>query len=487
MKKTTQSGSGLTPTTQSSPSPKYGRHSDEEVYSSVDVVIGKAPLTWAASLSHISHKADCIREGSVYHVASEIHTTRGFCLCMSPYDIDKQVCLELLARELAVDSFFCLLPMVDRYGVDKILRDPELTVVLVRYDFLSLFYNVINKDKFDDANQLGRPLPWLPLLDAKHHSFVGNSKLPRIEDVISLTSWNRLCDFVQKRVRLHYLRDYANWFGNYTLVKVLAIPDFLFAGFKTCSEEPSKAIIRIDCYLDASLEAVMSVMSETDMTKDWVPYFRFPMHVGLECCETLRRLGRMEKVTYYKIALPWPFSDEEVILHGWLVDDLSANDRLVICFRGIDDDYPVTPSLGAVCSPDRGKNKRMYVEGGCRIRVEDEHRVRLEMLWNIDLKMSIPSTLVKFVAKTFVKAGINSLKGVCKSAETDSAWTARREECPWLYGFIADRLDSVLASMTRDKRSGYANASTMSKDLQPTDSASPRRKRDLFRRSRVTS
>eukprot|EP01054_Gregarina_sp_Poly1_P009813 Gregarina_sp_Poly_1__9812@NODE_628_length_7065_cov_56_119891_g481_i0_p8_GENE_NODE_628_length_7065_cov_56_119891_g481_i0NODE_628_length_7065_cov_56_119891_g481_i0_p8_ORF_typecomplete_len104_score8_74_NODE_628_length_7065_cov_56_119891_g481_i055395850 len=94
--------SGLTPVT---------RDSEESlqtgpVYGSVDVGSGQAPLVYAGSLTRIQHEPHCQRNFHLHHHAAPQHTTRGFCHCMSSFEIDKQVCLELLSRELAIDAFF---------------------------------------------------------------------------------------------------------------------------------------------------------------------------------------------------------------------------------------------------------------------------------------------------------------------------------------------------------------------------------------------
>eukprot|EP01054_Gregarina_sp_Poly1_P009814 Gregarina_sp_Poly_1__9813@NODE_628_length_7065_cov_56_119891_g481_i0_p3_GENE_NODE_628_length_7065_cov_56_119891_g481_i0NODE_628_length_7065_cov_56_119891_g481_i0_p3_ORF_typecomplete_len379_score41_54START/PF01852_19/3_5e12_NODE_628_length_7065_cov_56_119891_g481_i044065542 len=377
--------------------------------------------------------------------------------------------------------------MISRYGLPRVLGDVELRFIVARYDFISSFYTTLSNQRLMGDIEADRmKSTFLPEMKRDSYFFpVDNAKrLPLIKNVITQADWNELCDFVKRNNRLHYMREFSNDFDHVPICQVLSIPDFLFAGFKVSPGAPTKAVIRIDCYLDCPLAAMLSVMAETDMTKTWVPYFRFPMHVGLEACETIAQFGRMDKVTVYKIALPWPLSNEEVILHGWIVDDLTANDRLVICFRGMDDDYPVTASLGTMATPQlQDKVVRIYVEGGCRIRVQGVRRVRLEMMWNIDLKMSIPSSLVKFVAKTFVKTGINSLRNVCIAADTDPAWDERRKANPWLYKFIAQRASAIL-----DAFSAQEKAASLSVQVPAGDTTiETRRKRDifLFRRSKV--
>eukprot|EP01056_Protomagalhaensia_sp_Gyna25_P006097 Protomagalhaensia_sp_Gyna_25__6096@NODE_981_length_2333_cov_32_083261_g781_i0_p1_GENE_NODE_981_length_2333_cov_32_083261_g781_i0NODE_981_length_2333_cov_32_083261_g781_i0_p1_ORF_typecomplete_len470_score56_14START/PF01852_19/1_2e05LZ_Tnp_IS481/PF13011_6/0_21_NODE_981_length_2333_cov_32_083261_g781_i03111720 len=460
-----------TPTTRSEGSRQW-----ESIYAQVEVV-GAAPVTLASSLSRVAHRPGC--GGAAVASASESHSVRAFCECMSAFEIDKQVLLELLARELAVDAFFCLLPLLDKYGPERVIADPETLLVIVRYDFLSRFYASMCDRMEGDHDYRARP--FLPLLEPVSYyqqttSRRNKGKIPRLKEHVSERSWLQICAAAKtKGCQLHYFRSFASSFENIPFTQVLNLPNFLFAGFKVSARDPSRALIRLDCYLDCPLDAILTVMSETDLTKLWVPYFRFPMRVGLESADKIAQLGRFNKATLYRIALPWPFNDVEVILHGWLADDLNVNNRIVLCFNGVDPDYPVATSLTGVEGPPlANKSNRVYVEGGCRVRVESSDRIKLELLWNIDLKMSVPQTLVRFVARTFVRAGINALRGVCQAAISDPQWVERRARDPWLYRYVAQRLQELETRSLQPKPSYRASPAS-----------SPKRKRDYFRRTKV--
>eukprot|EP01053_Blabericola_migrator_P003536 Blabericola_migrator_1__3535@NODE_204_length_11434_cov_295_698249_g175_i0_p4_GENE_NODE_204_length_11434_cov_295_698249_g175_i0NODE_204_length_11434_cov_295_698249_g175_i0_p4_ORF_typecomplete_len478_score61_67START/PF01852_19/9_5e05_NODE_204_length_11434_cov_295_698249_g175_i07712204 len=474
-----RSASGLTHTTVSG---SHGQtcESTEQCPLFLTLNVDKAaPMVLAGSLSRISHKPGCTRKLQPFDESSLLHTTRGFCLCMTPLEIDRQVCMELLSRELVVDAFFYLLPMMDKYGPDIILTDLELRLVVARYDFISFFHHVMETQKLEGDTTTG-PDPDLPTLESESYS---KKRRLDLASYCSKASWDRICTAaVTENFRLHYQREFFGAFQHTPLTQVVTIPDFLFCGFKVNPDNPTKAIIRIDCYLDCSFDALLGVMAETDMTKEWVPYFRFPLHVGLENCYTIFEMGRFDKITFYKIVLPWPFSNVEVYLHGWLADDLCANDRMCICFRALDPAYPVSPELGGVTGPPpEAKSTRIYIDGGCRVKVEADNRVKMELLWNIDLKMSIPNALVKFVAKTFVKTGISALRGLCVAAQTDPAWIERRKKSPWLYEFLHERFASMTAMSTR----AAATSSPAFEKRMTTKTSSIRRKRDYFRRTKV--
>ncbi|CBZ53026.1 conserved hypothetical protein [Neospora caninum Liverpool] len=69
---------------------------------------------------------------------------------------------------------------------------------------------------------------------------------------------------------------------------------------------------RIEGVVDTPLVAVLSVLNEMDMFRDWVPSFSFPVRLGLKDAIRVAQFGRVDQLDIFKIAFPWPVNDRQV-------------------------------------------------------------------------------------------------------------------------------------------------------------------------------
>lgn len=231
---------------------------------------GLAPLTYAEALKNIRHKPGCKVQLVSLENADAAHSTRRCCACMSDYDIDKQIVLEFQARERTRSAFLQLLTLIEIYGFNQVdvIHDPELYQVVTKYDFLAQVSAQIKQSS--PTKLIHKPKPMhVPQIDVKTYE-----DEPNIRCLISKEKWNDLVKAVKFRTPNHYISCFSTDTRCYNVC--IDTPN-LFASYKIVKDFPRRAVIRVSALLDCNLSSLLAVMSEVQMAKSWVPYFRFPL------------------------------------------------------------------------------------------------------------------------------------------------------------------------------------------------------------------
>lgn len=267
-----------------------------------------APLVYGHGLLDIKHKESCpFSAGYVQGLQKEkllgtTHTVRGICACMDPFQIDKAFVLELQGRELGFDAYDACRTMMKTYGKEKVLSDVDLNNVVCLAVFARHVYDTI------EACQ-----------SASHSTYLftsGEAEARFEADESDTEEEHGKRNFV-KRIsgygKIKGKRSERKRSGNSIPGTPSSEPQWMSVvdedrcrvWFKAIPNSPIISF-RLDGTIDASLLDFLAIASEVDMTCKWIPYFKFPMKVGLQSAKCIARYGRFDKISHYKIDLPWP-------------------------------------------------------------------------------------------------------------------------------------------------------------------------------------
>ncbi|CBZ56327.1 Homology to unknown gene, related [Neospora caninum Liverpool] len=189
---------------------------------------------------------------------------------------------------------------------------------------------------------------------------------------------------------------------------------------------------RIEGDVEAPLEAILSVLNEVDLFKNWVPYFSRPFKLGLrEVVST--SLGRVDQIVQFHVDFPWPLSNRDALFEVWAVDDFERNSQIAVKMTTLDHESPSPRHRVPVPKPAKDV-ERMCVDGNLVIVPRGSNASFLRLLWHTNCRMHVPLKMVDFVSSAFQSA--------CKAAMTGEH-EARRAKNRFLYGFIEARLSEV--------------------------------------------
>lgn len=112
--------------------------------------------------------------------------------------------------------------------------------------------------------------PKLPELEPDSYD-----KNTRVQSCIgSKTTWLDFLNGYRSLPVSHYMDEFAKLKNQWTQC---LDDDQLFAAYMFDPNQPQRCTIRLDAHLDSTIEGVIAVMSEVEMTSSWVPYIKFPM------------------------------------------------------------------------------------------------------------------------------------------------------------------------------------------------------------------
>ncbi|KAH0478683.1 MAG: hypothetical protein KVP17_002074 [Porospora cf. gigantea B] len=407
-----------------------------------------APLVYGSGLLETKHKESCpyydgyIRGLERERLVGQTHTVRGICTCMDPFTIDKAFVMELQGRELGFAAYEAAKTMMHTYGKETVLSHTDLNNVICLAVYAQHVYDAIQactndgklqstvlfscreverrfeadmsmseEDGGSKRNMVKRYSGYDIVkrrLQVRKRSGDTTSTMMGVPAVVSETPWVPVVDDAACRV----------WFK--------AIPGTPIISF------------RLDGTIDASLLDFLAIASEVDMTSKWIPYFKFPMKLGLQSAKCIARYGRFDKISQYKVDLPWPLKSRDCVVHGWLTDDLEKNNKLLLALRSFDADE----TSDVVPEVDPGY-VRVTMDGGCVIEALGPERIVLSTVWVVNPKEKVPAKLVKFVAGVFIKSAFEKFARFCKSVQEDPDFALARQTDQWLYGYVEQRIGDL--------------------------------------------
>ncbi|EZG77012.1 hypothetical protein GNI_043350 [Gregarina niphandrodes] len=428
--------------------------------------------------------------GELGSTKSRGHLSRSLCLCLDDFEIDREVVCELLSRDLVHEAFWSMMAMIGKHSGQRIVADDDLFVCVAKYDHMVSCLEMFSLLKPTHMEHYSEPTSahdgWPREIIRMTNGAYNKSK--RLQASIpQQREWTKFCESYQKRQSQEGRTYYGPDFLQSSVQPVVCVDDpTLFASYVLDPKvSVQKTQILAQSWIDLKFDGLLSVTAQVDMTKFWVPSFKFPIRLGLNEAVEVVRTGRMERTSLYKVDLPWPVTNRQVYLHGWLADDLH-NQSAMIVFRAFEpENYPYHPLLQTLDPKSLQKTDGftdMFVEGCCLISHIDmsKNKVLARLFWNIDLKTRIPNILISFVTKTFIRMGLNALARACKDAsECNGEWKAIRDRDPWLYEYISRRLT--------EERNNADNVSLIPDSTFGTDSPSRVSKRSRWRRFRKST
>eukprot|EP00922_Rhytidocystis_sp_ex-Travisia-forbesii_P059314 GHVS01087946.1.p1 GENE.GHVS01087946.1~~GHVS01087946.1.p1 ORF type:complete len:834 (-),score=207.44 GHVS01087946.1:232-2733(-) len=196
----------------------------------------------------------------------------------------------------------------------------------------------------------------------------------------------------------------------------------------------------VEGIVEASALAVVSVLNEVDLYGKWIPYFSFPIKLGLRDSVRLHQMGRIDSIGLFKMDFPWPMQNRECLTAIWSADELEQRDYICvnICSVSPRDAYR---RFGVRVPPRESNIIRILLEGSMIIRPLTTSSCSVGFLWKVNPRMHVPPFLLEFITKTFAKAAYTAFRSACQTAMSpDSAFAARRNNNPFLYAFFAQRV-----------------------------------------------
>eukprot|EP00922_Rhytidocystis_sp_ex-Travisia-forbesii_P020107 GHVS01029644.1.p1 GENE.GHVS01029644.1~~GHVS01029644.1.p1 ORF type:complete len:826 (+),score=144.60 GHVS01029644.1:197-2674(+) len=204
--------------------------------------------------------------------------------------------------------------------------------------------------------------------------------------------------------------------------------------------------LHLEGVVEASALAVVSVLHELDLYRKWIPYFSFPIKLGLRESNRLHQLARIDSIALFKLDFPWPIQNRECLAVIWSADELEERDciSVTISSQSAKDIYN---RFGVTVPPQDANVVRIQVEGSMVIRPVTNSSCSIGFLWKINPRMHVPPFLLDFLTKTFTKSAYNAFRSTCESAmASDSPFADRRGKNPFLYDFFSRRFLDVLSS-----------------------------------------
>jgi hypothetical protein len=221
----------------------------------------------------------------------------------------------------------------------------------------------------------------------------------------------------------------------------------------------SQLTARIETPIEQSLLVpLISVFNESELYATWLPSWEKPTKLGVQKSVKLRQTGRCSQLILATTEMPWPLAKREVVIDVVAVDDIDANEAIVVKMQNPSCDDPDDPPVedGAV---------RIDYDGGLLFRKCPEHHVAFKkskhhpdgdmilvcMTIHVDAKLSyVPQTLINFVTRTVLGRMWTSLLRVAqdvrdgKRPQHIDAIMAKRES---LYDWVEERVKVMLLTI----------------------------------------
>ncbi|CDI81956.1 hypothetical protein, conserved, partial [Eimeria acervulina] len=268
-------------------------------------------------------------------LSSVTHTIVHVCSCMSTIDIDKALAFENLRLERIRDAYAVVLTLARVYGVEEVLKDKDLlesTAALKRRESnccSTVYYQEEEEEQQQQQQQHHHHLHSSAADISRANSAVFT---PQIDSASSGVSAS--LSEIEEELRAGMRRQ----FGFRSLGSLSQTPaaapaapaaaaaaagDGAAAASWTLAAEEANGLkifyrrhpnstllsFRIEGSVESNLLNIISVLNEMDLYKEWIPYYNFPLKLGLRDVKTLHRLGRVEQIDLLQLDFPWPMNN----------------------------------------------------------------------------------------------------------------------------------------------------------------------------------
>jgi hypothetical protein len=187
------------------------------------------------------------------------------------------------------------------------------------------------------------------------------------------------------------------------------------------------------------LLSLACILIELDLYTEW-----FPMCV---LSKELGSLSRFHKLSQFACLLLWPFSNREVILDGYGLDDLEHN-RVVIKATSIADGA-LMPN-GQPQPPVFKKNVRAdFSIGGFFLEAVAANETRVAFFMNADPHIPhLPPAIINYVSGKMIWVLLWQMgRAAGKAKDPTSCYHDRKQQRPDVYEYFVERIDEALASL----------------------------------------
>ncbi|XP_026191121.1 uncharacterized protein LOC34617391 [Cyclospora cayetanensis] len=391
-------------------------------------------------------------EGPCCGLSSSLHTVVHVCECMQPYELDRALAVENLRLERVRDAHMVVLGIAQQYGVERVLEDEDL-LLRVTSSILQEA-SAIHKKKDTEHEKESHRQQQQNLQHPHHHlHHSGDDELftpPYSKELHAAPSMSlglesleeKLSDGVQQQFGFRSL-------GTLTACDITAADDSWTLAVQEANElriffrrhcSSTMISFRVEGTVDANLLNIISVLHEMDLYKEWIPYYSFPVKLGLRDVKKIYQLGRVDQVDLLQLDFPWPMNNRDCCVAIWAADDLDYSNRFFIRITSLDAGSK-NPRIPLVPMP-ANKTLRLYFEGAIVLVPLAADKSFIELVWTLDPKAHLSEYIVNFFTRVFAKASFHAFCKVCIEASSGEH-AKRRAAFPLLYGFVAQRLAEV--------------------------------------------
>eukprot|EP00128_Syssomonas_multiformis_P000791 Colp12_sorted_trinity150504_noHs@14666 len=197
--------------------------------------------------------------------------------------------------------------------------------------------------------------------------------------------------------------------------------------------------IRCDVMVNAPITNALCVINETDLWKNFFPYYTFPTRMGLASAEKVLRVRRIEQIIHAVFDIPWPFASREIAVYAAVSDRLrESEDKMLLGLV-----LPAAEVPDATLPEPRPGDVRIDCGGGCFAQYVEERKTKVTMLLHIDPKIDkVPKTLMTMVVQKLFFMAMVKFKSICESLE-NSEYGQRIYHNSLVYGTVAKQLETL--------------------------------------------
>lgn len=395
-------------------------------------------------------------------LSSAVHTIVHVCDCMTPFELDRALAIENLRLERVRDAHAVVLTITKEHGMENVLSDPDLMLIVYKYDEMVRMYAMMGaKISFRRRQSYFRRVTSSLLPDSpvgrrkrdQHTSAREETQLefPAMQELHQETATcsglvdlnEQLRDAVRQRFSLRSLGTLTNIHvppADASWHLALQEPNGLKIFFRRHASSTLLSF-RVEGTVDANILNIISVLNEMDLYKDWIPYYSFPVKLGLREVKKLYQFGRVEQIDLLELDFPWPMNNRDCCVEIWAADDLDYTNRFFIRITSLEGGNG-NPRLPVTVPMPPNKTLRLYCEGAVILIPLSPDKTFIELFWTLDPKVHLSDYLVNFFTKVFAKSSFQAFCKVCIDAY-GGEHARRRQNCPLLYGFVERRLAEV--------------------------------------------
>ncbi|KAL8448939.1 hypothetical protein Emag_003791 [Eimeria magna] len=240
--------------------------------------------------------------GPCCSLSSAVHTIVHVCDCMSPFELDRALAIENLRLERVRDAHAVVLTMAQQYGVGRILSDPDLMLIIYKYDemvrmFAMMSAPVCYRRRLSYLRRVASSLAAeTPGGRKKRHQAAPDDELqqhcepPELLDVQQqqdpAEAVPALGD-IDERLRNGVRQIFG--FRSLGTLSTTHVPPADASWHLAIQENNGLKIFfrrhasstlisfRVEGFVDAGILNIISVLNEMDLYRDWIPYYSFPL------------------------------------------------------------------------------------------------------------------------------------------------------------------------------------------------------------------